>query len=828
MPNDDFRDEIDVIYKRPLENGLLPGEVILLDWLSGKNFMKATFPLYFEYDYGIDAHRSAEKLINEDYLEQATIYESLPDFKVAELKEILKHHNLKISGKKAILVDRIKEEITLADLQHHIIDTTLKLTSKGEEVFNRYYYIVPAHKSSSKDGIYYPASAIRFVNQSNLTPSNSEISWGLYTRAKSRYERERNFGLLTIVLINMANQLYNEEDYESAHNYYLHAFILSTSGLHNGFIIDNPENISPMPTSKRLNQLNEILELNQNDLKWIFNKSWVELKNTLPHHALDAENCFNCLLAHIEDDEEKFRSLVIESYNIKPQINETGISTNEQGTDISNENFTSQKGKQPSNQNEKALPKKELVKNLIMSMHSDFIYMVEGGLYKSNEPSQYSAITHTGIFAYSYQKGKLIQLEQTHWKSVAHASIDFRAMSTLLTLNGKIYKIYSDSKKVLSTAEEKCNVKIEKKERKWYQKIVGFRTGKAWKMVTSILIYILLIGTSVDALSGENDDLTDETTTEDVMAETDTSPENSSNGDGADPNSEEELKAAEEKEAKEVEEQKEQEEKDKKEAEEQTQAEKERKEKEAEEKAQAEKDKEAKEKAEAEAAEKKKNETNATVTRVIDGDTIEVNMDGKTEDVRLLLIDTPETVHPSEPVQPYGPEASQFVKDTLSGEEVRVKVGSEERDNYGRLLAYVYIDGETIQEKLLEKGLARTAYLYNDLTMLDEFHAAQQKAIDSGNGVWSIEGYAHKDHDHGYHFEEESEPAPEPEPSPQPEPSEPSNNGLLYDPFGPDRDCGDFPDHASAQAFFEAAGGPANDPHDLNRDTDGIACDSLQ
>ncbi|MFC7321063.1 thermonuclease family protein [Halobacillus campisalis] len=823
MPHDDFRDEIDLIYMKPLENGLLPGEVILLDWLNGKNFMKATFPLYFEYDYGIDALRSAENLIKENYLEQATIYESLPHFKVAELKEILKHHNLKVSGKKAVLVDRIKEEIPLADLQHHIVDTTLKLTSKGEDVFKKYYYIIPSHKSSSRDGIYYPASAIRFVKQSNHTPSNSEISWGLYTRAKSRYERERNFGLLTIVLINMANQLYNEEDYEHAHNYYLHAFILSTSGLHNGFIIEDPENISPMPTSKRLNQLIEILKLNSNDLKWIFNKSWVELKNTLPHHALDAETCFNCLLAHIEEDEDKFRSLVKNFFNIQTQINETGVSTNEQVyPDIADEKSTPQTSNQPYEQNEKALPKKELVKNLLMSMHSDFIYMVEGGLYKSNEPNQYSAITQTGIFAYSYQKGKLIELEQTHWKKITRASIDFRAMSTLLALNGKVYKIINNSKKVLRTAEEKCNTNIEKQERKWHQKIVGFRTGKAWKMVTAILIYIFLVGTSVDALTEENDNLTDVANTEDVMAETDTEPKNSSNGDGADPNKkdEEELKAAEEEEA---EEQKEQEEKYKKEAEEQAQAEKERKEKEAEEKAQAEKEKaeqEAKEKAEAEAAEKKKNETNATLTRVIDGDTIEVSMDGKTEDVRLLLIDTPETVHPSEPVQPYGPEATQFVKDTLSGEEVRVKVGSEERDNYGRLLAYVFIDGETIQEKLLEKGLARTAYLYNDLTMLDEFHAAQQKAIDSGKGVWSIDGYAHKDHDHGYHFEEEHEPEPEPE--------EPSNDGLLYDPFGPDRDCGDFPDHASAQAFFEAAGGPANDPHDLNRDTDGIACDSLQ
>ncbi|WP_079526167.1 thermonuclease family protein [Halobacillus hunanensis] len=223
----------------------------------------------------------------------------------------------------------------------------------------------------------------------------------------------------------------------------------------------------------------------------------------------------------------------------------------------------------------------------------------------------------------------------------------------------------------------------------------------------------------------------------------------------------------------------------------------------------------------------KSNKTNATVTRVIDGDTLEVTMNGKTEDVRLLLIDTPETVHPSEPVQPFGPEASQFVKEKLHGEKVRVKIGKEERDQYGRLLAYVFIDGETIQEKLLRKGLARTAYLYNDLTMLDEFHEAQKPARTSGIGVWSIPGYAHVDHDHGYHYKEEPETQPEPEPEPDPEPKQDSNTGLKYNPNGPDRDCGDFSTHQQAQAFFEATGGPASDPHRLDGEGDGLVCESL-
>ncbi|WP_445670430.1 thermonuclease family protein [Peribacillus sp. FSL R5-0717] len=145
----------------------------------------------------------------------------------------------------------------------------------------------------------------------------------------------------------------------------------------------------------------------------------------------------------------------------------------------------------------------------------------------------------------------------------------------------------------------------------------------------------------------------------------------------------------------------------------------------------------------------------AKVVRVIDGDTIEVLMDGKQEQIRMLLIDTPETKHPQKPVEKFGPEASQFATETLKNKTVGIQVGKERTDKYGRVLAYVWVGDTTYQEMVLEKGLAATAYLYNDLTMLDEFHKAQYIARNKKIGVWSIPGYAHVDHDHGFHYEEE-------------------------------------------------------------------------
>ncbi|MEW5549401.1 thermonuclease family protein [Peribacillus frigoritolerans] len=135
----------------------------------------------------------------------------------------------------------------------------------------------------------------------------------------------------------------------------------------------------------------------------------------------------------------------------------------------------------------------------------------------------------------------------------------------------------------------------------------------------------------------------------------------------------------------------------------------------------------------------------AEIIKVIDGDTVKIKMtNGNQETVRLLLIDTPETVHPSKPVQPFGPEASKFAKELMpSGSKVEVETGIGERDKYGRLLAYFYVDGKMVNKLLLEKGLARVAYVYAPNTKyLDELENIQKQAQQDEIGIWSIENYA--------------------------------------------------------------------------------------
>ena len=132
------------------------------------------------------------------------------------------------------------------------------------------------------------------------------------------------------------------------------------------------------------------------------------------------------------------------------------------------------------------------------------------------------------------------------------------------------------------------------------------------------------------------------------------------------------------------------------------------------------------------------------LVKTIDGDTIKIRYEGKEQNVRYLLIDTPETNHPRLGKQPFGDQAKERNRELLANGEVSIEFDIGPRtDKYGRLLAYVYVDGESVEEKLLEEGLARVAYVYPPNTRhLDRFEKAEKRAKDKGIGIWSIEDYA--------------------------------------------------------------------------------------
>ena len=135
----------------------------------------------------------------------------------------------------------------------------------------------------------------------------------------------------------------------------------------------------------------------------------------------------------------------------------------------------------------------------------------------------------------------------------------------------------------------------------------------------------------------------------------------------------------------------------------------------------------------------------AVVTHVVDGDTIDVEIGGRTERVRLIGIDTPETKKPNTPIECWGPEASAFTASLLpEGTEVRIERDIVGRDDYGRLLGYVHlveaagIDGmgTFVNMQIIEQGFARPLTIEPNSTFAREFADAAGRAALAELGMW--------------------------------------------------------------------------------------------
>jgi micrococcal nuclease len=125
--------------------------------------------------------------------------------------------------------------------------------------------------------------------------------------------------------------------------------------------------------------------------------------------------------------------------------------------------------------------------------------------------------------------------------------------------------------------------------------------------------------------------------------------------------------------------------------------------------------------------------SSGVVTRVIDGDTIVVESVGT---VRLIGIDTPETVDPQSPVQCFGPEASAFTRETATGKRVRLDYDVDRTDRFGRTLAYVYLADDTfLNADIVRRGFGR-AYTLFPFRYIDEFRAIEREAREARRGLW--------------------------------------------------------------------------------------------
>jgi micrococcal nuclease len=181
-----------------------------------------------------------------------------------------------------------------------------------------------------------------------------------------------------------------------------------------------------------------------------------------------------------------------------------------------------------------------------------------------------------------------------------------------------------------------------------------------------------------------------------------------------------------------------------------------------------------------------------TVDRVVDGDTVEVSpfVPG-TESVRLIGVDTPETVDPNEPVQPYGRQASAFTKGQLEGQRVTLIFDRDRTDQYNRALAYVRLGGQgaTFNETLLRQGYAQLDIVSPNDRYEARFRQAQEQARQAKRGIWGLPKdqqcrLANLGNGIG-----EGSPGCSSGPAPNPNPSG-------------DKNCSDYPSQAAAQAVL--------------------------
>jgi micrococcal nuclease len=208
-----------------------------------------------------------------------------------------------------------------------------------------------------------------------------------------------------------------------------------------------------------------------------------------------------------------------------------------------------------------------------------------------------------------------------------------------------------------------------------------------------------------------------------------------------------------------------------------------------------------------------------TVTRVIDGDTMEIEYANGTEDtVRLLGVDTPETTLSRVSADEFagipdttagrdhlfnwGERATTFAENELEGTQVQMVFDpdSDRRGYFGRLLVYLYVDGENFNERLLGEGYAR---MYDSqFSLREEFAALEQEAQATDVGLWDFQ-------------DSDTESDTDSESSDVEVPPLPSDG---------DYNCGDFETQEQAQYVLENESG---DPHGLDADGNGVACESL-
>jgi micrococcal nuclease len=203
--------------------------------------------------------------------------------------------------------------------------------------------------------------------------------------------------------------------------------------------------------------------------------------------------------------------------------------------------------------------------------------------------------------------------------------------------------------------------------------------------------------------------------------------------------------------------------------------------------------------------------TQAQVTRVIDGDTIDVDIGGQTFRVRYIGMDTPED---TSQIEYFGPEATAFNAQLVEGKQVTLVKDVSETDRYDRLLRYVIVGDFFVNYELVKQGFATGATFPPDVACQEVFRQAERMAREEGRGLWGATPVSEATPTNT------SMPLPTATSAPQPQPGDcdPAYPTVCIPSPPPDLDCGDI----SFRRFQVLP----PDPHGFDGDHDGIGCES--
>ena len=129
-------------------------------------------------------------------------------------------------------------------------------------------------------------------------------------------------------------------------------------------------------------------------------------------------------------------------------------------------------------------------------------------------------------------------------------------------------------------------------------------------------------------------------------------------------------------------------------------------------------------------------------SKCVDGDTIKILMNNKEHTIRMLAVDTPESVHPTKPVEYYGKDASNFTCNLVKNAkklEIEYDDNSDKTDKYDRLLVWVFVDGKLLQKELISNGYGKLAYLYGNYKYTKDLDTAQELASAKNIGICNEE-----------------------------------------------------------------------------------------